>query len=142
MMNLLPGLQSSTDALSAEKLRMDLIAQNIANAQTTRDADGDVYRRKMVSFEAYLLDHNKLATSSEGLRGVRVSGVEEDLSPGVRVFNPQHPHADGDGMVTMPNVQLAREMVDLISSSRAYEANLAAVKTSRQMAQNALSIGR
>ena len=109
-------------------------SNNIANANTTRDVDGQAYRRKVVSFESLL--------SPTGETGVRVADVTTDDTPGERVHNPGHPHADKEGMVRMPNVSTSTEMVDLITASRAYEANLAVVRNARQMAVRALSIGR
>ncbi len=142
MMNFLPGCAPAADAMTAEKVRMDLIAQNIANAQTVRDANGQPYQRKIASFEAYMDPNNQAAGKPPMLRTVRIAGIYDDKSPGPRVYNPGHPFADAQGMVQMPNVQLSQEMVDLISASRAYEANTTVIRTSRQMATQALSIGR
>src|ERR1700689_2710434 len=119
-MNLISGIDITADALSAQKTRLDIIAQNIANAQTTRTAAGGPYQRQQVSFETELLKRTDGTTAST----VRVAGITSDTSPGQQVYNPQHPDADAKGMVTMPNVNLAYEMVDLITASRAYEANL------------------
>lgn len=133
-MDFLSGIHATSSALKAERIRMDVVAQNIANANTTRDVDGQAYRRKVVSFESLL--------SPTGETGVRVADVTTDDTPGERVHNPGHPHADKEGMVRMPNVSTSTEMVDLITASRAYEANLAVVRNARQMAVRALSIGR
>jgi flagellar basal-body rod protein FlgC len=135
-MNVLPAVTVSSSALEAEKMRLDLIAQNIANANNTKDIQGGPYQRKVASFES-VLD----AASPSG-RAVRVSSVTNDPTPGILVYNPQHPHADRNGNVLMPNVDIAHEMVDMISASRAYEANLAVVRNSRQIVAQALSIGR
>jgi flagellar basal-body rod protein FlgC len=137
MINVLSGIDITASALNAEKARMDIVAQNIANAQTTRGADGKAYQRKLVSFETVL----KAAGASQA-GGVKIATVKNDETPGPLVHNPQHPDADEQGMVQMPNVNLAFEMVDLISSTRAYEANLAVVKNAKQMAHKALNIGR
>ena len=134
-MNFITGLNSTASALQAEKTRMDIVSQNIANAHTTRDVNGEAYKRKVVSFESAL-------DASTGSTGVRVSKITDDSTPGELVRDPQHPHADKDGMVQMPNVNTAMEMVDLISASRAYEANLSVARNARQMATKALSIGR
>jgi flagellar basal-body rod protein FlgC len=134
MINVLPGIDVTASALNAEKTRMDIVAQNIANAQTTHGPDGKAYQRKQVSFETVL-------RAAGGPGGVKVARVKDDTSAGPLVYNPQHPDADAKGMVQMPNVNLASEMVDLISSTRAYEANLAVVKNAKQMARKALSIG-
>lgn len=134
-MNFITGLSSTASALNAEKTRMDVVAQNIANAHTTRDTNGEAYKRKVVTFESAL-------DASTGSNSVRVAKIEDDETPGESIHNPQHPHAGPDGMVRMPNVSTAVEMVDLISASRAYEANLSVARNARQMALKALSIGR
>lgn len=137
-MNLISGIDITSGALAAQKMRLDIVAQNIANAQTTRTADGTPYKRQIVAFETELVKRvggNSLAT-------VRVAGVTDDRSPGQAVYNPQHPDASADGLVTMPNVNLAYEMVDLITASRAYEANLSVVKSARTLAQKTFEIGK
>tara|TARA_B100001123_G_scaffold430793_1_gene551334 strand:+ start:873 stop:1313 length:441 start_codon:yes stop_codon:yes gene_type:complete len=144
-MNLIPGVESTGSALSAEKIRLEIIAQNIANANTTQDHEGNVYKRKEVVFEEYIRSPERRTPGyvDENLyKGVKVVDVYDDPSPGRMIYNPGHPHADDNGMVEMPNVEMSREMVDLISASRAYEANLTVVKTSRRMAQQAIAIGR
>ena len=140
--SLLPGISITADALNAEKIRMNLVAQNIANAFTTRGADGAVYQRKMVSFESFLERENGLSRDMPQVRSVRVGGIYNDESPGKEIYNPDHPHANDQGMVTLPNVEISREMVDLIMSSRTYEANLSVIRTARQLARQALAIGR
>src|SRR5262245_38221993 len=107
-MNIISGINVTASALSAEKMRMDLVAENIANAHTTHDVDGHAYKRKVVSFESFI------PANSDGSKGVRISQVSNDTSPGEVVFNPGHPDANKDGMVEMPNVNLATEMVDLL----------------------------
>lgn len=149
-MNIIPSSSIIGDALTAERIRMDIVSQNIANAQTTRDVDGGAYKRKIVSFEAVMKKAEDgsnggasgMSGSTHGVKTVRVSGITSDTTPGDKVFNPSHPDADKDGMVTMPNVKVAQEMVDLISSSRAYEANLTVARNSKAMADAALRIGR
>lgn len=141
-MNLIPSLSITGDALNSQRVRMDIVAQNIANAQTTRDVDGKAYQRKIVSFEAVMDKANGSDNATAGVKTVRVSGITADPSPGDRIFNPSHPDADKDGMVEMPNIKMAQEMVDLISSSRSYEANLAVARNSKTMAEAALRIGR
>ncbi len=140
-MNILPAISVTSDALAAEKTRLDVIGQNIANANTTRGADGLPYQRKMVAFVTQL----HAVTGSDDLTtrtGVRVASIQTDRSAGASIYNPGHPHADENGLVHMPNVNLQTEMVDLITASRSYEANLSVVRTARQMAQRAMSIGR
>lgn len=137
-MNLISGIETTSGALAAQKIRLNIVAQNIANAQTTRTPEGGPYRRKIISFE------NELVKKSGGvsLHTVNISSITDDKSPGQAVFNPQHPDAGPDGTVTMPNVNLAFEMVDLITASRAYEANLSVVKNARNLAMKTLQIGK
>ena len=135
-MNFISGLHATSSALNAEQVRLDIVSQNIANAHTTKDVDGAPYKRRMVSFETIL------GGASNSEKGVRVSAVKADQSQGDLVYNPNHPHANKDGMVRMPNVKLATEMVDMVSASRAYEANLSVARNARGLAMRALSIGK
>ena len=137
-MNLIAGIDVTAGALNAQKTRLDIVAQNIANAQTTRTANGTPYQRQVVSFEAELVRR----TGGSTLQSVKVASIQPDRTPGQQVYNPQHPDAGADGLVSMPNVNLSYEMVDLITASRAYEANLSVVKNARQMAMKALEIGK
>ncbi|BET66042.1 flagellar basal body rod protein FlgC [Opitutales bacterium ASA1] len=140
-MNILPAIAVTSSALDAEKTRLEVIGQNIANAHTTRGPDGVPYQRRTVTFEAQL----RQVAGDGGLSlasGPRVAGIVTDTTPGQAIYNPAHPHANEQGMVEMPNVNLSHEMVDLITASRSYEANLSVVRTARQMAQRALQIGR
>ena len=136
-MNLLGASSITGSALDAEKIRVDITTQNIANANTTKGIDGKAYQRKIVAFES-ILD----AANGNGLQGVRVSEISADQSKGELINNPQHPHADKDGNVQMPNVNVAFEMVDMLTATRSYEANLAVVRNARQLANQALAIGR
>jgi flagellar basal-body rod protein FlgC len=137
--NLIAGIDITAGALNAQRTRLDIVAQNIANAQTTRTPNGGPYQRQVVSFETELL---RSLGGGSSLQSVKVGGITPDRSPGQQVYNPQHPDADSDGLVLMPNVNLAYEMVDLITASRAYEANLSVVKNARLMAMKALEIGK
>lgn len=139
-MNLIAGVDIIAGALNAQKTRLDIVAQNIANAQTTRGPNGGPYQRQVVSFETELIRRG--VGSGPSLQSVRIASITPDRTPGQQVYNPQHPDAGPDGTVTMPNVNLSYEMVDLITASRAYEANLSVVKNARQMAEKALSIGK
>ncbi len=123
----------SKSALSAERKRMHLIANNIANINTTRGVDGKPYRRKYAVFETIL--DNEMSSEEGGLneKGVRVAQVEEDKSPYIKVYDPNHPDADENGYVSYPNINVAEEMVDLVSASRAYEANIAVLKSTKTM---------
>lgn len=136
-MNVISASSITGSALDAEKMRVDIVSQNIANANTTKGIDGKPYQRRMVAFES-LLD----AAAGPNMQGVRVSEIKRDENPGEIINNPQHPHADDDGNVTMPNVNIPFEMVDMVTATRSYEANLAVVRNARQMATQALSIGR
>jgi len=133
-MDIIPGLSQTASALDANKQRLEVIAENIANAQTTSGPDGGPYQRRGVSFASVLEGVNQT--------GVEVNEVFIDRRPGPVIHNPSHPHADEEGMVHMPNVRMAIEMVDMIAASRAYQANLSASKISREMAQSALRIGQ
>jgi len=138
-MNLISAIDVTAGALNAQKTRLDLVAQNIANAQTTRGPNGTAYQRQIVSFESELV---RRGGDGPALQSVRVANIGPDRTPGQQVYNPQHPDAGPDGLVTMPNVNLSFEMVDLITASRAYEANLSVVKSARQMAMKTLEIGK
>lgn len=129
----------SASGMTAERLRMDTIANNLANVNTTRTARGGPYRRQMVVFEERLAQ-----ASGYGLRGngVRVSRIVEDDDPPRLVYDPHHPDANEQGYVEMPNVNIVTEMVDMITASRAYEANVAALNAAKAMALKALDIGR
>jgi len=142
-MNIISGIDITASALNAQKTRLDIVAQNIANAQTTRGPNGMPYQRKTVTFETELLRQEGSSTSSgRALQSVRIGMIKDDKSKGERVYDPQHPDAAADGYVEMPNVNMAYEMVDLMTASRAYEANLSVVKNARQMALKALEIGK
>jgi len=140
----IPGVESAGAALSAERTRLNVVANNIANATTTRDASGqDVYRRKLVVFESVLAQQiaGSSPQSSPSYQ-VRVSDIIDDPRPLKSVYMPGHPHAKADGMVEMPNVNIAEEMVDMITASRSIEANVQVITTAKQMMQRALDIGR
>jgi flagellar basal-body rod protein FlgC len=147
-MSLFGGLEISASGLTAERLRMDVTAENLANAQTTRGANGQPYRRKEVvlqeapgSFGASL---SKAMGGGESgsTGGVQVAGVVQDSSPLKRVYDPGHPDADAQGYVSMPNVDTVTEMVDLISASRAYEATVTAMNAAKQMFSHTLELLR
>lgn len=139
---------STTDiaasGLAAERMRMEVAANNIANAHSTQTPEGGPYRRQQVQFSSVmdnLVGGNSAAVQSS-LKGVKVSGVVNDQSPLPKVFNPGHPDADEDGFVTMPNVEMPMEMVDLMTASRAYDANLKSLTVFQEMAEQALSLMR
>lgn len=143
------SFEISSSALTAQRLRMDIISQNLANVSTTRTETGDPYRRRTVvfqeragtpSFSSYLsqASRQKLGIGS----GVRVSAIVEDDTPFREVYDPGHPDADDNGIVRMPNVDTVTEMVNMISATRAYDANITAMNATKAMAMKALEIGR
>ncbi|GAB1155522.1 flagellar basal body rod protein FlgC [Paenibacillus illinoisensis] len=149
-MNISNSFNISSSALTAQRLRMDVISSNIANAETTRasvsNGEAVPYKRKMVvlepnkaSFSSIL--QNQMGNKSSG-EGVRVSEIREDQSPLKPVYDPSHPDANAEGYVYMPNVDIAKEMVDMISASRSYEANVTALNSTKAMITKALEIGR
>jgi flagellar basal-body rod protein FlgC len=131
----------SGSGMSAERFRMEVIANNIANANSTRSANGGPFRRQDVVFAEVLGDALR-PDGTPALRGVQATEVVEDQSELPRVYMPGHPDADAEGFVRMPNVQLPIEMVNLLTASRAYEANLRAAQTFRQMNEQALTLLR
>jgi flagellar basal-body rod protein FlgC len=143
MINILTGIDSTSSALNAERIRMDVVSQNIANVNTTRGPNGRPYARQQVVFESVLDEQLKPAgTPGGGPQMVRVASIETARRPPRLVYLPGHADADANGMVAMPNINLYEEMVDLMAASRAYEANLNVVKTARSMALQTLSIAR
>lgn len=142
MINIIPGFNATASALNAERVRMEVISRNIANANTTRDLDGKPFQRQQVVFETMLDQQQGLNGSGSDSGVVRIARIEKDTKPPILVFNPGHPDANDEGMVSMPNVNTHEEMADLMSASRAYEANLAVVRISRNMATQTMSIGK
>lgn len=144
-MNFFSALNISTSGLTAERVRMDVIASNIANSEATRTPQGGPYVRKIVTFSENLqreLD-KKNNIYEKRIAGVAVNKISNDEStPMKKVYNPTHPDADENGYVTMPNVNMLNEMIDLITASRAFEANVTAINAEKQMAMKALEIGR
>jgi flagellar basal-body rod protein FlgC len=139
--DLLVGFNISSSGLSAERTRMEIVAGNIANANSTRGPDGQPYRRKEVVFESVL--QQQLNGAAPGhMQGVRIAGIEDDPSEFPSVYQPGHPQADANGMVRTSNVQLPMEMVNLMTASRAYEANLKTLQGSRKDMEQVISILR
>lgn len=146
-MTIFNSINISSSGMTAQRLRMDLISNNLANANTTRTAGGGAYRRQIAVFAERNTvtpfgDVLAQAMSRNSGGGVRVVKVTEDKSPLKMVYNPDHPDANADGYVAMPNVNVVTEMVDMISASRSYEANVTAVNAAKSMAMKALEIGR
>jgi flagellar basal-body rod protein FlgC len=140
-MNFLQSLEISATGLQAQRKRMDVIASNLANIETTRTKKGGPYRRKMVVMSPKPVeDFNKsLALKAEG---VNINDIVEDKSPFPKVYNPNHPDADKSGYVLKPNVDLVVEITNMLMARRAFEANIAAIKSTKQMALKALEIGK
>lgn len=150
-MSLFSSFDISASALTAERLRMDVISNNLANANTTRTPEGGPFRRQVVVFaprgETRRFVPGARTGSAAGRtrgvgEGVRVVAIQDDEAAPRMVYDPSHPDADENGMVAMPNVDVVREMVDLISAARAYEANVTTINTLKNMALKALEIGR
>lgn len=145
-MSFLDALHTSASGLSAQRLRMNLISSNLANVNTTRTEDGGPYRRKDAVFEAKAsqTDFGKQLKKSmdEANVGVEVTEIRDDDRPPILKFDPNHPDADTDGFVAMPNINVVEEMVNMISATRSYEANVTAIKATKDMASDAMDIGR
>ncbi len=145
-MAFLSSLDISGSALTAQRLRMDVVAENMANINTTRTADGEPYRRQYIVFQQresmeFSDSLNNSISGSMG-SGVRVTEIGEDQSEFKLDYNPTHPDADEFGYVRMPNVDLAVEMVDMMSATRSYEANVTVLNGTKSMAMSALEIGK
>lgn len=139
-MSFLKGFETSASGLHAQRTRMNVTSSNLANAETTRTAEGGPYIRKQAILEARPLEFG--AALGEAVQAVRVRGVEDDqVRPTHFVYDPGHPDARPDGYVEMPNVNVVEEMTDMITASRSYEANATAFETLKRMAMRALSIG-
>ncbi|MFP4029981.1 MAG: flagellar basal body rod protein FlgC [Desulfococcaceae bacterium] len=141
-MSFLQALRASAAGLTAQRTRMNLISQNLANIETTRTETGEPYRRKDVVFAAGQAPGTFAAELSAQAPAVRVAEVMEDPRPFPARYEPGHPDADAAGYVQLPNVELVEEMANLVSAVRSYEANVAAATASRRMAATALDIGR
>lgn len=144
MINAFNTMRISASGLSAERLRMDTVASNIANVNTTRGQNGQPYRRKVAVFQENLnneIDKNTGENKQE-LLGVKAVGVLEDRSPFRKEYDPTNPDADKDGYVSMPNVNILNEMADMITATRSYEANVNAIDAEKSMFLKAMEIGK
>ena len=141
-MNFMVCFEISVSGLIAQRKRLDIIAANLANIETTRTEKGGPYRRKMVvmSTKQPALDFGNILSFE--VKGVQIDDIVEDESPFKRVFNPAHPDANSEGYLLKPNVDLIVESTNMLMARRAFEANIAAIKAVRQMALKALEIGR
>jgi len=136
-MGMFDALRISASGMTAERLRMSVVADNLANANTTRGADGGAYQRKDV-----ILREADGRSFAAVLGGVEVAGIRSDTAPPRQVYDPGHPDADPSGFVSLPNVNAVTEMVDLITASRGYEANVQAMNAAKQMFTRTLEILR
>jgi flagellar basal-body rod protein FlgC len=141
-MNFLKSLETSASGLYAQRKRMDIIASNLANIETTHTEKGGPYRRKMVVMGTKEIDQDFDEMFNSSVKGVQIEDVIEDQTPFKKVYNPSHPDADSDGYLYKPNVDLIVETTNMLMARRAFEANIAAIKATRQMVIKALEIGR
>jgi flagellar basal-body rod protein FlgC len=145
-MSFFDALNASATGLSAQRLRMNLISSNLANVNTPQAKEGQAYRRKDAVFAARPQE-NEFGSALEqrlhpDVNGVQVVAIRDDDRPPVLKYDPQHPDANEEGYISLPNINVVEEMVNMISASRSYEANVTAVKASKDMASDALEIGR
>ncbi|MBD2845293.1 flagellar basal body rod protein FlgC [Paenibacillus sp. IB182496] len=151
-MKLSSGFDASASALTAQRMRMDLISSNIANAETTRgklvNGQYEPYTRKLAVLEPLqpkfsdMLEQQMSGSGKSQAGGVKVGQIMEDRTPPKLVYNPTHPDADAEGYVKMPNVDILKEMVDMVAATRSYEANVTALNATKSMFAKALEIGR
>lgn len=151
-MRFLNTIDISASGLTAQRLRMDTIANNMANAETTRVENGEgPYRRQVVVFEARQANHNKsfdtilkdkMAFKGQGVRVKSIRSIDENEMPFRKVYDPAHPDADEQGYVNFPNVNIVEEMINMISATRSYDANAKVIEATKGMTMRALEIGR
>ena len=151
-MSMFGGIDAAASGLTAERLRMDVISNNIANVNSTRTVDGGPFKRKYVIFQPREAEKNSFSAMLDGAMnkgsknragdGVRAIGIGTDDSMGKLVYDPGHPDANADGYVELPNVDIVTEMVDMITASRAYDANVTTINAAKSMAQQALNISK
>lgn len=151
-MSMFGGIDAAASGLTAERLRMDVISNNIANVNSTRTVEGGPFKRKYVIFQPREAEHGSFASMLDGAMnkgnknragdGVRAVGIGTDDTEGKLVYDPGHPDANADGYVQLPNVDIVTEMVDMITASRAYEANVTTINAAKSMAQQALNISK
>ncbi len=133
-MGLFESFQISGSGLAAERIRMDLIASNLANANNTAKPGEDIFRRKLAIFQT------DPVSAGDGISGVKVASIVDDKAPPKLVYDPSHPHSNEQGYVAYANVNPIIEMIDLIAASRAYQANLTSLETSKEIMLRALQI--
>jgi len=147
-MSIFNSINISASGLTAQRLRMDIVTKNIANANTTRTTNGTPYRRQVAIFKSKdnnmsFSEHLRRSNGqTSNLTGVEVAAIQNDSSPYKKIYEPGHPDADETGYVLMPNVDIVTEMANMISATRAYEANVTALNGTKSMALKALEIGK
>jgi flagellar basal-body rod protein FlgC len=142
MSTLSAAVTAAASALSVERTRIEVAVSNMANADSTRSAEGGPYRRRDVLLQADPVNAFDVALGRAGATGVKVTGIVADQSPFRRRYEPAHPDADAEGFVSLPNVDASEEMVDMLGAARAYQANLAAITMIKEMVAKALELGR
>ena len=145
-MDFLDALQISASGLNCQRQRMNIVSSNLANSETTRTQEGGPYKRKEIVFSSQPVKEtfgDIFESQAESkMSEVKVVGVIDDPRPPIRKYEPQHPDADEKGYVSLPNINLVEEMVNMMSAARSYEANATAINTTKKMALKALEIGR
>lgn len=143
-MDILNSFKISGSAMRAQSQRLDTISSNLANIETTSTPEGGPYKKKSVYFQSTPLSFQKQLDNSlrQSTQGVKVTKIIEDQRPPRKIYDPAHPDADGEGYVSMPNVNHMEEMVDMMSATRSYQANATVIKSAKRMALKALEIGR
>ncbi len=142
-MDIFASLKVSASALTAQTIRLNTISSNLANVDTTSTPEGGPYKKKSVYFQSKPLSfQDQLDSNLQGsVEGVEVTKIVEDKSPPRKVYDPTHPDADKDGYVSMPNISVLKEMVDMMSATRSYQANVTAVQSEKRMVLKAIDIG-
>jgi flagellar basal-body rod protein FlgC len=141
-MSLMTAIAVSASGLTAQRRRLEVLVSNMVNAKTTKPAGMEPFRRKDVVFSAVNPETSFGAAFDNAIQGVEISGIVTDRSEPIKRYEPGHPHADGDGYVTYPNVNTTEEMVNILSATRTYEANLQAVSTAKEMENKTFEILR
>ena len=143
-MDIFSSFKVGASALKAHKIRLDTISSNLANVETTSTPEGGPYKKKSVHFQSKPISFKQQldAVSSKAVQGVEVTKISEDNSAPRKVYDPSHPDAGEDGYVEMPNISVLKEMVDMMSATRSYQANVTSIQSAKRMALKALEIGR
>ena len=139
--DLIPGSSIISSGLNAERERMEVVANNLSNVNST-SPNGSAYRRRVPVFEAVYNDEMNGGAPGSDLGGVKVSSIDQDSREPNKIYAPYHPYAGADGMLEVPNISPIEEMLDLVTASRAYEANLAAMKQAKDMADKTVQLGK